>query len=83
MSESQAILGELPPIRGSVCVAGSVAFVPQVPWVLSGTLRDNITFGLPFDADKYARVSSVQVKQWCLVSCGAQDLVNVHHYAGD
>lgn len=53
----QAILGELSPLRGSVNVTGSVAFVPQVPWVLSGTLRDNITFGLPFDAEKYARVS--------------------------
>ena len=56
---AQAILGELHPLRGGVDVIGSVAYVPQTPWVLSGTVRDNITFGRPFDADLYERVSLV------------------------
>ena len=53
----QAMLGELVPSKGFVRVFGSIAYVPQVPWVLSGTVRENITFGLPFDAARYACVS--------------------------
>lgn len=28
---------------------GSIAYVPQVPWILSGFLRDNILLGKEFD----------------------------------
>lgn len=33
-----------------------IAYVSQVPWIVSGTVRDNITMGLPFDAPLYAAV---------------------------
>ncbi|KAI9179144.1 hypothetical protein H9P43_005806 [Blastocladiella emersonii ATCC 22665] len=41
---------------GSVRVHGSFALVSQEPWLLNGTLRDNVLFGLPFDEQRYARV---------------------------
>jgi ABC-type multidrug transport system fused ATPase/permease subunit len=52
----QAILSKMTAARGSVAVGGLVSYVPQSPWVQNLSLRNNITFGLPFDADKYRRV---------------------------
>lgn len=37
-------------------VPSSMAFVSQTPWVESGTVKDNITFGLPFDESRYKKV---------------------------
>ena len=39
-----AVLGELRGTSGRVKIQGSLAYVPQQPWVMSGTLRDNILF---------------------------------------
>jgi ABC-type multidrug transport system fused ATPase/permease subunit len=30
-------------------INGSIAYVPQKPWIMSGSLKDNITFTLPFE----------------------------------
>lgn len=49
------ITGEIPVTDGHVQCCGTIAYVPQVPWVFSGTLRDNILFGRPFDVEKYVR----------------------------
>jgi len=35
---------------------GTVAYVPQQPWVMNKTLRDNITFGNHFDQEWYDKV---------------------------
>lgn len=32
------------------------AFVPQTPWIETGTVRENILFGLPLNATRYAKV---------------------------
>jgi ABC-type multidrug transport system fused ATPase/permease subunit len=34
-------------------INGSLAYVPQKPWIMSGTVRDNITFTLPYDKQKF------------------------------
>ena len=47
------IAGEVPVTEGNIQCCGTVAYVPQRPWVFSGTLRENILFGRPFDFDKY------------------------------
>lgn len=39
--------------RGSIVVNGTVGLCPQVSWIISGTIRENILVGLPFKADKY------------------------------
>ena len=51
-----ALLGELPLIDGEVEVEGRVAFASQQPWVFSASVRQNIIFSVPFDADRYSRV---------------------------
>ncbi|XP_001637478.3 ATP-binding cassette sub-family C member 4 isoform X1 [Nematostella vectensis] len=54
-----AILKEIPLKQGSVTLCGTVAFVDQIPWVFSGTLRENILFGKEYDEAKYKKVIKV------------------------
>ncbi|OAY37002.1 hypothetical protein MANES_11G066800v8 [Manihot esculenta] len=49
-----AILGEMCLIHGSVHSNGSLAYVPQVPWIFSGTVRDNILFGKNYESKRYS-----------------------------
>jgi ABC-type multidrug transport system fused ATPase/permease subunit len=51
-----AMLGEMHKVSGTVRLSGSVAYVPQQAWIQNATLRDNITFGRPFDQALYDRV---------------------------
>ena len=51
-----ALLGELQPVHQSpaiVQVRGSVAYCQQIPWIMSGSVRENVLFGLPLDEDKF------------------------------
>uniref|UniRef100_A0A8R1ETX6 ABC transmembrane type-1 domain-containing protein n=1 Tax=Caenorhabditis japonica TaxID=281687 RepID=A0A8R1ETX6_CAEJA len=43
-------------LKGRIGVNGRVAYVPQQPWIQNMTLRDNITFGRPFDRKRYDQV---------------------------
>ncbi|CAI0420807.1 unnamed protein product [Linum tenue] len=54
-----AILGEMKLIKGSIHSSGSVAYVPQVPWILAGTIRDNILFGRNYDSERYLNTIKV------------------------
>nr|CAE04330.3 OSJNBb0016D16.21 [Oryza sativa Japonica Group] len=49
------VLGEMPKVQGTVKVFGTKAYVPQSSWILSGTIRENILFGSPFETDRYER----------------------------
>ena len=51
-----ACLGEIPKVDGTVTMCGSVGYVPQQAWIQNATLRDNVTFGQPFEFEKYSRV---------------------------
>ncbi|XP_068165847.1 ATP-binding cassette sub-family C member 4-like isoform X1 [Antennarius striatus] len=51
-----AILGELPVDKGKLRVKGRVTYASQQPWVFPGTIRSNILFGKPLDAQKYDSV---------------------------
>lgn len=50
-----SILGEIQKLRGTVRVSGKQAYVPQSPWILTGTIRDNILFGSIYESEKYER----------------------------
>lgn len=50
-----SILGEIQKLKGTVRVSGKQAYVPQSPWILSGTIRNNILFGSIYESDKYER----------------------------
>ncbi|KAE8695494.1 ABC transporter C family member 9 [Hibiscus syriacus] len=66
------ILGELEKLSGTVKISGTKAYVPQSPWILTGTIRENILFGNPFDNDKYNRTvkACALTKDFELFACG-------------
>ena len=51
-----ALLGELLCQHGRGFVRGQVGYVAQTPWLLNASVRDNITFGEPWDEQRYAAV---------------------------
>ena len=52
-----AILGNMRRCSGTVCVEGSVAYVPQQAWIQNLTVKDNILFGSEYEDDFYSKVS--------------------------
>lgn len=42
-----------------VYINGSVAYFSQQVCILSRSVRDNITFGLPFDEEKYNHITDI------------------------
>ncbi|GBB94362.1 hypothetical protein RclHR1_02340019 [Rhizophagus clarus] len=57
-----ALVGEMKKVHGEIEFGGSVGYCPQSAWIQNATLRDNITFGMPFDEEKYRQV----IKDCCL-----------------
>ena len=52
-----ALLGNMVRKQGPEAkISGSIAYVPQQPWVMNRTLRDNVVFGREFDQKRYDRV---------------------------
>lgn len=50
--------------ESTVQLGGRVAYVPQTPFILNATLRENILFGLPFDPERYdAVLDACQLRQ--------------------
>ena len=47
--------GELLVTNGIVAHSGNLAYVSDTPWVFSGTIRENILFGLVFDEQRYLK----------------------------
>ena len=58
-------------MNGSVDIEGSVSYVSQDPWILSGTIRENILFDEKLDKVWYRRVveccSLVKVTVWTYI----------------
>ncbi|KAG1733609.1 ABC protein [Suillus paluster] len=52
----QGLIGEMRKVSGHVSFGGRVGYCPQTAWIQNATLRDNITFGRPFEEDRYWRV---------------------------
>ena len=48
----QALVGEMRMTKGDVVFGGSVAYVPQQPWIVNATLKDNVLFGKEDDDTK-------------------------------
>ncbi|WCJ26433.1 ABC transporter C family member 10 [Euphorbia peplus] len=51
-----AVLGEVPKINGTVRVHGKIAYVPQVAWIQSATVQENILFGSELDQVRFQDV---------------------------
>ncbi|XP_078370332.1 ATP-binding cassette sub-family C member 4-like [Oculina patagonica] len=52
-----AIAGEIPDTSASITCQGTLVYVPQIAWVFSGTIRDNILFGEPYHELKYKKIT--------------------------
>lgn len=53
----QLMLGELTPDNlGRVSVRGRISYSPQEPWILTGSIRENIVFDEPWDESRYQHV---------------------------
>ncbi|KAJ8395688.1 hypothetical protein AAFF_G00029250 [Aldrovandia affinis] len=50
------ILGELVPSEGKIKHSGRISFSPQTSWIMPGTIRENIVFGLTYDEYRYTSV---------------------------
>ncbi|XP_042326328.1 cystic fibrosis transmembrane conductance regulator [Sceloporus undulatus] len=50
------IMGELEPLEGKVKHSGRISFCPQVSWIMPGTIKDNIIFGVSYDEFRYKNV---------------------------
>jgi ATP-binding cassette subfamily C (CFTR/MRP) protein 4 len=53
------ILGELPLTSGTKEIKGTISYSSQEAWLFTGTVRQNITFGLLWDAARYKEVVKV------------------------
>ena len=51
-----AIAGEMPDVNRTIGRKGTFVYVPQIAWVFSGTLRENILFGESYDDPRYTRI---------------------------
>ncbi|KAG2147644.1 ABC protein [Suillus clintonianus] len=52
----QGLIGEMRKVSGHVSFGGRVGYCPQTAWIQNATLRDNVTFGQPFEEDRYWHV---------------------------
>ena len=51
-----AIAGEISDTSGTISHQGRLIYLPQTAWVFSGTIRENIVFGQPYEEHKYAKI---------------------------
>nr|XP_055029295.1 cystic fibrosis transmembrane conductance regulator [Misgurnus anguillicaudatus] len=50
------ILGELVPSSGKITHSGRISYSSQTAWIMPGTIRDNILFGLTYNEYRYRSV---------------------------
>ncbi|KAF9157655.1 Canalicular multispecific organic anion transporter 1, partial [Actinomortierella ambigua] len=55
----QAMVGNMPMQSGRLVRGAATTFAAQQPWIQNATVRDNILFGVPYDAVRYNRVIRV------------------------
>jgi ABC-type multidrug transport system fused ATPase/permease subunit len=71
------MLGELEPEYGTVSLGASIAYVPQTPWIVSDSIRNNILFGKAFDADRFQRAISAAGLEADLMSFPHRDATQI------
>ncbi|XP_069832560.1 cystic fibrosis transmembrane conductance regulator isoform X2 [Dendropsophus ebraccatus] len=50
------IMGELEPQAGKIKHSGRISFSPQFSWIMPGTIKENIVFGVSYDQYRYLSV---------------------------
>jgi ATP-binding cassette subfamily C (CFTR/MRP) protein 4 len=59
----------MPIHTGTVSTFGLISYAAQVPWIFSGSVRQNVLFGQPLEEKRYWKVLDVcalehDLKQW-------------------
>ncbi|XP_052826959.1 ATP-binding cassette sub-family C member 5 [Octopus bimaculoides] len=54
-----AILGRMNMVSGNIASRGTIAYVPQQPWIINGTIQYNILLGLPFQEHRYKKIINI------------------------
>ncbi|QGJ01503.1 hypothetical protein CEK26_002947 [Fusarium fujikuroi] len=49
----RSLIGDVRQLDSNIKISGTIAYCPQVPVLIHGTVRDNILFGLPYDPSFY------------------------------
>ena len=65
----RALLGELRLSSGTASLPHPVCYAPQIPWNQNASVKDNITFQLPFDSHLFERIVDAaaltrDIEQW-------------------
>lgn len=67
----QALLGEFFIADGEMIINGKISYASEVPWIISGSVKENILMGKPYNKEKYLEIIN---------SCGLNhDLENFLH----
>ena len=74
---AMAFLGEVHASTGSVWVSDEIGYAAQEAWILNATIRDNITFGKPYDPLWYAEVIRACALTTDLAMFPASDLTEI------
>lgn len=74
---ASAILSEVAKTQGTSDVFGSIAYVAQEAWIVNATVRDNITFGKPFDPKLYLRVIKASALETDFAIMPAGDMTEI------
>ncbi|KAJ3019313.1 ATP-binding cassette sub- C member 8 [Thoreauomyces humboldtii] len=72
-----ALVGEMDKKSGDLHFNGDLAYCPQVPWILSATVRDNILFGKQYHKQLYDDVLRVCGLEQDLTMFGNRDLTEI------
>ena len=51
-----AMLGELQISKGCFSIKGKIGYIPQIPWIFSGSVKQNIIFGQALEEERYRKV---------------------------
>ncbi|KAJ1641849.1 Canalicular multispecific organic anion transporter 1 [Coemansia asiatica] len=72
-----AILGDMSKVTGTVNIRGSIAYVPQQPWIINATLKENILFGHEMDQGFYDKVVEACALKPDIVMLPAGDMTEI------
>lgn len=66
-----SLMNETTEIEGHSSIKGKIAYVEQEPFIISGTIEENICFGLPYNASKF--------NEALYASCFDKDIENMNN----
>ncbi|GAM22415.1 hypothetical protein SAMD00019534_055900 [Acytostelium subglobosum LB1] len=72
-----ALIGEIRKTSGTLTAPHYIGFTPQIPWILGGSIRDNILFGKPYIKEMYLNVIEACSLKPDLIGFPLKDLTEI------